>query len=608
MSSVRTAVAGLALLASLGLLTPLAGVAARADEPSELRVAAGVRFVAEPDGLIGVSGVSGTAGGLRFLDTVELLPRRGGIDVVNELGFDDYLYGLAEVPRSWPEAVLEAQVVAARTYAWHVMGLATYADHDICATTACQVFRGAEVLLAEGGERWRAAVDATSGEVLMYDGAPILARYFSTSGGRTYANEVVFPSSGPRPYLVGIEDPYDALSPVHRWEVRFLRSEFNALLARGETLAAAAPYQRIERIGATDDTRATIRVTGRDGRRVEVRAIVLRDFLSSRAPLLFPDRFPPLRADGQRPLPSTIPTTRYAIEVTDYEVVFSGLGWGHGVGMGQWGAHARALEGADAPDILAAYYNGLRPVADARVPGRIRAGMGAATLDDGLGLRVTLHAPTRITDLDGRTVAVALGTWRVARALDADGAASGATLVLTPPAGWDEPLTITPTRVRPLGAVGSGVGGSDEDGPARFDVRAVVSGPARLRLVVTDAVGVTLTERDLGVVERGLQMTVWDARDDAGTPLPPGTYRVALLGSGVEGTSAGSATTVELEVPAATPDTSTEQEDEVATGTPDGDAEDARSRIDARIGASLVAGVLLLMLVSVALSRMRRRR
>ena len=159
-----------------------------------------------------------------------------------------------------------------------------------------------------------------------------------------------------------------------------------------------------------------------------------------------------------------------------------------------------------------------------------------------------------------------------------------------------------------LGAVGSGVGGSDEDGPARFDVRAVVSGPARLRLVVTDAVGVTLTERDLGVVERGLQMTVWDARDDAGTPLPPGTYRVALLGSGVEGTSAGSATTVELEVPAATPDTSTEQEDEVATGTPDGDAEDARSRIDARIGASLVAGVLLLMLVSVALSRMRRRR
>ena len=603
--------AAIALLAaSVALLLPLADTSsaqegpAPAERPTPLRITSGVRLVTEPDGLIGVSGVSGTARGLRFLDTVELLPRRGGIDVVNELGFDDYLYGLAEVPRAWPEAVLEAQVVAARTYAWHVMGLATYADYDICATTACQVFRGAEVLLAEGGERWRDAVDATSGQVLMYDGTPILARYFSTSGGRTYPNEVVFPSSGPRPYLVGIEDPYDELSPVHRWEVRFLRSEFNALLERGETLAAVAPYERIERLGAVDDTRAMIRVTGRDGRSVEVRAIVLRDFLSSRAPLLFPDRFPPLRADGERPLPSTIPTTRYAIEVTNFEVILSGLGWGHGVGMGQWGAHARALEGADAADILAAYYNGLRPVSDAGVPSRIRAGMGAATLDEGLGLRVTMHAPTRITDLEGRTIADALGTWRVARALDDAGTASGSTLVLTPPAGWDEPLTLTPTRVRLLDT-------SADDEVARFDVRAVVSGPALLRLVVTDASGATVAQRDLGVAERGLQLTVWDARDDEGSPLPPGSYRVALIGTGVEGTTAGSASTVELSVPGPPASAAEEDgvaDDEVVPAAPDGSVLSGLNGRAGRLGAGLVAGVLLMMLVSVARSRMRRRR
>jgi SpoIID/LytB domain protein len=611
MPSLRTIVTGLTVLSALALLGPLVAVPVRAEEPAGLRVDAGVRFVAAPDALVGVSGVSGTAAGLRFLDTVELLPRRGGIDVVNELGFDDYLYGLAEVPRSWPEAVLEAQVVAARTYAWHVMGLATYADHDICATTACQVFRGAEVLLSEGGERWRAAVDATSGQVLMYDGAPILARYFSTSGGRTYANEVVFPSSGPRPYLVGIEDPYDALSPVHRWEVRFLRSEFNALLARGETLSAVAPYERIERIGAVDDTRAMIRITGRDGERVEVRAIVLRDFLSSRAPLLFPDRFPPLRADGERRLPSTIPTTRYAIEVTNFEVVFSGLGWGHGVGMGQWGAHARALEGADAADILAAYYNGLRPAADARVPERIRAGMGAASLDEGLGLRVTLHAPTRITDLGGRPIAEALGTWRVARELDADGVVRGSALVLTPPAGWDEPLTITPTRVRPLPAIDGEPDGAEDAVPARFDVRAVVSGPALLRLVVTDASGTTLTERDLGVAERGLQRTVWEARDGAGAPLPAGTYRVALLGTDVTGAPAGSAETVVLvEAPASEPlpEGAPGASDADVTPPTDGGTVAGRTGIDGRIGAGLIAGALLLMLVSVAVSRLRTRR
>jgi SpoIID/LytB domain protein len=631
MPPLRTTTIPLALLALLALpagLVPLAVPAVQAQEqaqeqgpapvseqvseqvqaPVTLRIPGGVRFVTGADGLIRVAGVGGASAGLRFLDTVELLPRRGGIEVVNELGFDDYLYGLAEVPRSWPEAVLEAQVIAARTYAWHVMGRSTYADYDICATTACQVFRGAEVLLADGGERWRAAVDATSGQTLLYDGAPILARYFSTSGGRTYPNEVVFPSSGPRPYLVGIEDPYDALSPVHRWEVRFLRSEFNALLAGGETLSAVAPYERIERLGAVDDTRAMIRITGRDGRSVEVRAIVLRDFLSTRAPLLFPARFPPLRADGERPLPSTLPTTRYAIEVTNFEVVFSGLGWGHGVGMGQWGAHARALEGADASEILAAYYNGVRPTQDARVPSRIRAGMGAAALDDGLGLPVTLLSPTELVGLDGRTLAMALGTWRVARELDEDGVAVGSTLLLSAPAGWGEPFVITPTRARALPA--------RDDEPAIFDVRAVLSGPTLLRLVVTGPDGEELLERDLGVLERGLHVTSWQAVDASGAPLPAGSYTVALLGSDAEGTSAGSATTVELV--AATeagtdPVPGTDATDAVADAdaVTDGDPAAATSmqRItDAGLGAGLVVAVLLVMLASVTRSRLRRRR
>ena len=80
-----------------------------------ITISGGLRFVAPDDVLIDVSGIPTAR---RFLDTVELLPRRSGIDVVNELGFDAYLYGLAEVPQSWPEAVLDAQVIAARSYAW----------------------------------------------------------------------------------------------------------------------------------------------------------------------------------------------------------------------------------------------------------------------------------------------------------------------------------------------------------------------------------------------------------------------------------------------------------------------------------------------------------
>jgi SpoIID/LytB domain protein len=631
----RTAVAALLALLLAGPspaaaqdTAPATAAATAADAASDaaavtFRVDSGLRLVAAPEALVGVSGVSGTVGGLRFLDTVEVLARRGGLDVVNELDFDTYLYGLAEVPRSWPEAVLEAQVIAARTYAWHVMGLATYADYDICATTACQVFRGAEVLLAEGGERWRSAVDATSGQVLVDADGPILARYFSTSGGRTYPNEVVFPSSGPRPYLVGIDDPYDALSPVHRWEVRFLRREFNALLALGETLSAVAPYERIERLGAVDDTRALIRVTGRDGERVELPAIVLRDFLSSRAPLLFPDRFPPLRADRERPLPSTIPTTRYAIEQTNFEVVFSGLGWGHGVGMGQWGAHARALDGHDAAEILAAYYNGLRPSEDARVPGRIRAGMGSATLDDGLGLHVTLHEPTELRTLDGRPLVTGLGTWRIARDRAADGSATGTALEVSAPAGWGEPLTLSPTRLRPSGATIATTEDDDVAPAARFDVRTVISGPVRLQLAVSDADGVPLYERDLGLAERGLYVTSWQAVDAQGAPLAPGGYRVALIGTDVDGVRAGSAATIELvAAPLETSDAPGTSGEGPTDGAPDSggasaDADggpttavgDLLARIGlGGLGVGLVAAALLLMLATVAGSRLRRRR
>ena len=349
------------LLLTLAATVVLAGpAAARAETPAAdttraadpVRVAGGVRFVAPDEALIELSGVPTAR---RFLDTVELLPRGDGIDVVNELTTDAYLYGLAEVPQSWPEAVLDAQVIAARTYAWRSVQRGTFRDYDICATVACQVFRGAEILLGTNGDRWRDAVDRTSGQVLLHDGAPILARYFSTSGGRTYANEEVFPSSGAFPYLRAIADPYDAMSPLHRWEVRFDRDDFDAILAEGRTLAVTVPFASIERLGPADDPRAEVRITGRDGRSVTVRAIVLRDFVSSRAAELFPERYPPLRSDGARALPSTIPTTRYDIEVSDSEVVLHGLGWGHGVGMGQWGAHARALEGRSASELRAAY-------------------------------------------------------------------------------------------------------------------------------------------------------------------------------------------------------------------------------------------------------------
>ncbi len=541
-----------AVAVGVGVLLILPTVPAAADEriTGPVRVAEGIRFTTDAsmdagrDPLEAPVEVTGL-GPRRFLGAVELLPRRSGIDVVNELPFDDYLYGLAEVPRSWPTATLEAQVIAARTYAWHVMGLTAYRDYDICATTACQVFRGAEVLLAPRGERWRRAVDDTSGQVLLFEREPILARYFSTSGGRTYANEHVFPSSGPRPYLTGIEDPFDALSPLHRWEVRFTRAEFDALLAQGRRLRTVTPFADVERLGAVDDPRAEVRVTGANGQRVDVRAIELRDFLSARAPELDPERFPPMRSDGVARLPSVIPTTRYAIGVEGDEVVIEGYGWGHGVGMGQWGAHARALAGQDAAEILAAYYGGIRPTTDRRVPATIRAGMGTATLDvddEGLpvGVRVTLVEPGDVRDRAGRLIARGLGTWTVDRVRARSGAATGTALVVTPPAGHGAPLEVATTTSYPGLAWGPGreLGSVHPGESGAVDVRAEVSKPVLLRLEARRLDDDTVTwSRDLGLAEQGPHWVRVFAGDAPG--ITPATHRFVLVGTDVTGATAG---------------------------------------------------------------------
>ena len=519
-----------AVAVTLGVLAgPLAG-AASADAP--LRTSSGVRFVAPDDALLEVSGIPTAR---RFLDTIELLPRSGDVRVVNELGFDTYLYGLAEVPQSWPEAVLDAQVIAARTYAWRSVQRGTFRDYDICATVACQVFRGAEVLLGTNGDRWRDAVERTSGQVLLFEGEPILARYFSTSGGRTYANEEVFESSGPRPYLRAIADPFDALSPLHRWEVRFTREEFDTILAEGRTLNATVPLAAIERLGPADDPKAEVRVTGTDGTSVTLRAIVLRDFVSSRAAELFPDRFPPLRADGARALPSTIPTTRYAFEVTDDEVIVHGLGWGHGVGMGQWGAHARALAGHSAEDILAAYYAGLTPVVDPALPARIRAGMGTARPDGDGVVTVRLTSPTQVRVGGTLVRPVSLGTWRIE--------ASGRSLVVLPPAGEQEPLRVSATAAwpgvtwGPGATLGSVHPGSDE----ATDLRVEVSRPGHLRLEVTDASGRVVVDRALGLVEQGVHWVRWFHDAEGVDRVPAGRYRARLVVTDATGTSAGEA-------------------------------------------------------------------
>ena len=133
------------------------------------------------------------------------------LDAVNVLGLEQYLQGVVaqEMPSAWPDEALKAQAVAARSYA--LAHRLTGKPFDLYADVRSQVYGG----IAGEHPRTSAAVQATKAEVLLWKGKPIDALFHSTSGGTTLDAAEVF--GKPVPYLVGVDDPHSALSPVHRW-------------------------------------------------------------------------------------------------------------------------------------------------------------------------------------------------------------------------------------------------------------------------------------------------------------------------------------------------------------------------------------------------------
>jgi SpoIID/LytB domain protein len=135
---------------------------------------------------------------------------------VNVLPLDRYVQGVvpSEVPTSWPADAVRAQAVAARTYAAFERETATD-FYDICDTTSCQVYGGAS---AEDPAA-TAAVKATRGQVVLYEGQPAFTQFSSSNGG--------YSSAGSQPYLVAQADPYEASSdnPNDPWTTTVTRAQ-----------------------------------------------------------------------------------------------------------------------------------------------------------------------------------------------------------------------------------------------------------------------------------------------------------------------------------------------------------------------------------------------
>jgi len=491
----------------------------------------------------------------------------GRLFVIGVLPFEDYLKGIAEVPRLWPMEALKAQVVAARSYALAHLGnpgtLGEELGYQLCATDACQVYRGLGISDGPYGDRWRRAVDATAGQVLLYAGRPADTVYSSTSNGHTIGNDVVF-GSDPLPYLRPVPERDDGASPLSHWRASIALGD----LARFLRTAEDWPRRPISSV-ALSGGKVIVRGGG------AVRRLTVAEFrsdLNSWAHCLAPDRYPTADADGQ--LPQTVPSVWFDLSTAGRSVELRGRGWGHGVGMIQWGAYGKAARGLDYREILGYYYGGLRPRRHAE-PSEIRVGVA-------VGLNnVTLQATGPVTVEGAKAPAgpwlltAGAGKLEIRTGAPVQAALSPGTIVRSPPRGRagrriKVTLSLPQTSVVHLALVSDS--GDVSFGPTR------TFGPGSARITGRLPPVVSGAYRLVAVVSNGIDIVRTPAR------------RLAVLGSSPSPSSSPSAASPSRRGPAQSPSVPGS-----ATGW------------EAPVGAALLVALVLAGLLLVSRAGRRRR-
>lgn len=448
-------------------------------------------------GPIHVAGLHG------YFGQVVISPASDGLLVTNRLSLERYLLGLQEVPPGWPEEALRAQAVAARTYAlWTLSrpraGAAATYGFDICATVECQVFSGADVVATPDGARWAKAVRDTEDEAVLYEGAPILARYHSTSGGATLDNAQAFPGEPDYPYLQGVPSRTERASPLYRWEVRFPLDHLQSMLSSGALWTRShGRLRHAKTVRSSSGLHYPDVVLTGTRKNLRVDAERLRDVVRTQGPALYPGVYPSRWLTTSGRLPETLPANRITIVTRGRVAVVTGRGWGHGTGMSQWGAHGLAQSGASYREILGHYYTGT-VVGEVDAPPAISVGVAWG--------ESSVTATGAFDVVDGRgDVAVrdALGSWTFT-------SGGGGVVRVDPPQGHSLPLRVgivaAPKRAEP---------------GERVPITFALSKPARLRVGSGDA----------AVHRAGRGRVFWTA------PRDPGSYEVTLVASSGPGES-----------------------------------------------------------------------
>ncbi len=259
-----------------------------------------------------------------------LVPTSDGITAINYVQLEDYLASVVggEVPANWPAEALKAQAVAARSYALYKRRHQSNALYDLEDTTSSQVYKGLE----SETNTTRHAVTSTEGQVLTHNNRIIEAVFHSSSGGHTENVEDVW--SSPRPYLVGVRD-FDRGAPVFQWREVFSQSDISSKISDVGKVLSMKP-ERTTPQGRV----ASMRIEGSDGSKV-IDGDELRKTLDLRSSL-----FTVVPQYGSKKSSNAAPV---AFQI-------NGRGFGHGVGLSQWGSYFLARQGYNYRQILGHYY------------------------------------------------------------------------------------------------------------------------------------------------------------------------------------------------------------------------------------------------------------
>jgi len=269
--------------------------------------------------------------GREYPAAVEVVRNGEGLTVVNELRLEEYLVGVlrAETSERWPSETLRAQAIVARTYAAYHRALNGTKPYHVVASTTHQMYIGR---VPASSPIWDAVRD-TAGQVLLWEGELFPAFYHSASGGYTEDPRTVFAARN-MPALKAIRDEFSTASPHFYWSLDLRLADLSEILRRnGFDVGGVTAIDVHERTASLRVSILTVRGTRGSAR---------------------------LRGNDFRRMIGyeTIKSTLFAVALDGAVAHFSGRGYGHGVGMSQWGAKGMAEQGYTAQKILEYYYPG----------------------------------------------------------------------------------------------------------------------------------------------------------------------------------------------------------------------------------------------------------